>query len=400
MSDPHADSSAGAGQQIPVSPNNPCPFLRGLVAGGYVGGHVVPLPKLTETIASASGTKGLKEKFVGLETYMVALIANGLSPSRLFRSWRSGAVLDELRNGPLDKRGAGSRILSVDAEVDESEITRLAGFGSDYADGSGGTERGLNSQQITTYMNANFERAKGHRRPIDRLLMNGEWPVLLNVIGKGEGEQRYLSVAEVRTLFVERRLPERIAARLKAQTAPAGGVFGKLAKAGIALIAIIGAAIVAIAEFPDQVGKIAPPLAQLLPPSLPDRGATKAAYWLDQNWSTEDRHWFHHASQGTATFPVPYAWFVALFMIGVALQALTGGSVQTVGADVAPPEARGTFLGLWAFTGQFALTLSPFIFALLADHVNYGTSFLFTAACGVVVSILLICAIPETRTSK
>ena len=29
--------------QIPVSSNNPCPFLRALVANGYVGGHVVPL---------------------------------------------------------------------------------------------------------------------------------------------------------------------------------------------------------------------------------------------------------------------------------------------------------------------------------------------------------------------
>ncbi len=32
--------------QIPVSPNNPCPFLRALVANGYVGGHVVPLSQL------------------------------------------------------------------------------------------------------------------------------------------------------------------------------------------------------------------------------------------------------------------------------------------------------------------------------------------------------------------
>jgi hypothetical protein len=63
-------------------------------------------------------------------------------------------------------------------------------------------------------MDANFERAKATRRRVDRLLMNGEWPVLLNIIGKGEGESRYLSVPEVRTLFVERRLPARIAARL------------------------------------------------------------------------------------------------------------------------------------------------------------------------------------------
>ena len=71
-------------------------------------------------------------------------------------------------------------------------------------------------------MDANFDRAKGARRPIDRQLMNGEWPVLLRIMGKGAGDDRYLSVAEVRTLFVE-RLPERIAARLPGsaqQTSP------------------------------------------------------------------------------------------------------------------------------------------------------------------------------------
>ena len=44
--------------------------------------------------------------------------------------------------------------------------------------------------------------------------MKGEWPVLLKIMGKGEGDERYLSVAEVRTLFVERRFPDRIVARL------------------------------------------------------------------------------------------------------------------------------------------------------------------------------------------
>ena len=197
--------------QIAVSPNNPCPFLRALVAGGYVDGHIVPLPKAAETIEAATGEKGLKAKMVGLKIYLVALIANGLSPLRLLRSWWSGAVLDALRDGPLDKHGAGSRILNATAHVNMTEIARLAEFGKDRQDPLGGeSERGLTAPEITAYMNANFERAKGHRRPIDRKLMNGEWPVLLNVMGKGEGERRYLSVAEVRTLFVERRFPERI----------------------------------------------------------------------------------------------------------------------------------------------------------------------------------------------
>ena len=50
----------------------------------------------------------------------------------------------------------------------------------------------------------------------------------------------------------------------------------------------------------------------------------KAAYWLDQNWSTEDRFWFHHASQGTATFPVPYTWYIALEQPGLRLFSRPG----------------------------------------------------------------------------
>ena len=96
-------------------------------------------------------------------------------------------------------------------------------------------------------------------------------------------------------------------------------MFRKLAKAAVWLVALAGAAIVAIAEFPNQVGKLIPPLAQLLPPPLPELAPVKSAHWLDQNWSTEDRHWFHHASQGTATFPVPYAWFMALEQPGLYL---------------------------------------------------------------------------------
>jgi hypothetical protein len=269
MPDDRAGSPAGSvpAPQIPVSPNNPCPFLRALVAGGYVDGHIVPLPKLTRTIEAATGKTGLKKRLAGLEIYPVALVANGLSPFRLVRSWWSGAVLDELRNGPLDKHGVGSRILNAEGQVDETEIARLAEFGRDRPDPCGGTERGLTSPEITTYMNANFARAKDTRRWYDRLLMNGEWPVLLNVMGKGEGKERYLSVSEVRTLFVERRLPERIVARLSSQPLTArSGPLRRLGKAAIWIIAIGFGAIVAIAEFPNQVGAIVPPLAQLLPP--------------------------------------------------------------------------------------------------------------------------------------
>lgn len=193
-----------------VSPNNPCPFLRALVANGYVGGHVVPLSKIAETIALASGEVGASKIKVWMETFGVAQIANG-NP---LKSFISGAVLDELRNGPLDKHGAGSRILDVEAHVHEDEITRLGTFGKNRPDGAGGMELGLNAKEIDTYMAANLERAGDAARFYYPILMKGEWPVLLRIMGKGEGDERYLSVAEVRTLFVERRFPDRIVARL------------------------------------------------------------------------------------------------------------------------------------------------------------------------------------------
>jgi MFS family permease len=101
----------------------------------------------------------------------------------------------------------------------------------------------------------------------------------------------------------------------------------------------------------------------------------------------------------SAFIPLSYTWYVVLFFGGVALQGLTGGSIQTVGADVAPPEARGMFLGLWRLTGQGGATLSPILFAVIAAQLNYGSAFLFVAASAAVVAFLLIFYVPETRTT-
>lgn len=47
-------------------------------------------------------------------------------------------------------------------------------------------------------------------------------------------------------------------------------------------------------------------------PSLPENTKLDHVTWLGQNWSGKERHWFHHATQGTSTLPVPYEWFMAL----------------------------------------------------------------------------------------
>lgn len=48
------------------------------------------------------------------------------------------------------------------------------------------------------------------------------------------------------------------------------------------------------------------------PPELPTNAKPDRILWLDQGWTPQQRQWYHHASQGTSTIPVPYSWFVAL----------------------------------------------------------------------------------------
>jgi hypothetical protein len=197
-----------------VSAGNPCPFLRGLVAAGRLDDHEEPLSRLTQVVAQASAGPG-EARLPALAIGAIALVANGLSPLSLAQRLLGGVRLDALRRGPLDKQGAGSRILDAQAEVDLAELARLGDFASPKTDAQGRIELGLDAAQLRTMMDVNFARAAGKRRLIDRALMDGEWPVLLRVMGKPSGTGRYLSLDEVRELFMARRLPERVMHRLQ-----------------------------------------------------------------------------------------------------------------------------------------------------------------------------------------
>jgi hypothetical protein len=199
-----------------VSPNNPCPFLRALVANGYIDGHSEPLLHVKGVVAAARGGSALDSRVAGYATAVIAMFSNGLSPGHLFHNLKEGFSADALRGGPLDKRGSGSRILNAQGKIDLLQLSRLEEFAAQHQSADGTTELGLGAAQLKTMMDANFKRAVGARRIIDRQLMDGEWPVLLMVMGKQSTQGPYLSLAEIRTLFVDRLLPERIVTRLEA----------------------------------------------------------------------------------------------------------------------------------------------------------------------------------------
>jgi hypothetical protein len=202
-------------QATQVSPNNPCPFLRALVSEGLLADDVEPLEKVAATIVEVARAGDGKPDLPSKVIFGIALIANGLSPSALLKSKRQGLRLNALRGGPLDKQGAGSGILDKLGVVNEKDLARFKEFSSTKTTADGSSEPGLSLAELRTYMDTNFARAAGRRRRVDRALMNGEWPVLLKVMGKDGPDGRYLSLAELKVLFKQRRLPTRMTKQLR-----------------------------------------------------------------------------------------------------------------------------------------------------------------------------------------
>ncbi|MFM2399945.1 MAG: hypothetical protein RL341_2102 [Pseudomonadota bacterium] len=193
-----------------VSANNPCPFLRALVATEMLADDGEPLGTVAKTIVATAKAGEGHPNLPYAAIYAIALIANGLSPLQIAKNRSSGLRLNALRGGPLDKQGAGSGIINKTGSINKREFERLKEFASKKQDAAGTSELGLDEQEITRFMDANFKRAEGRRRLVDRALMNGEWPVLLKVMGKDGAVGRYLSIAELHDLFFALRLPARM----------------------------------------------------------------------------------------------------------------------------------------------------------------------------------------------
>ncbi len=204
------------GSSHPVSANNPCPFLRALVATGQLADDREPLAHVAAVVAATARAGDGRPVLPRQAVFAIAAVANGCSPLSLVRTQWNGLQLNALRWGPLDKKGVGSGILNARGQVDAKQVSRLKGFAKEKANADGSLELGLGLAELRTYMHANFARAAGRRRLIDRALMLGEWPVLLKVMGKDGPGGRYLGLQDVIDLFKHRHFPERMNKRLRA----------------------------------------------------------------------------------------------------------------------------------------------------------------------------------------
>lgn len=198
----------------PAASGNPCPFLRALVGEGLIHDGAQPTGAVAAAIVRVARAGQGEPELPPAAIRAIAVIAHGLGPLAVTRTASAGLRPGALRGGPLDKRGVGSGVLAQDGRVDAAALDRLAGFASPKTAADGTVEHGLDLREIRRFMDANFERAAGRRRRLDRKLMDGEWPVLLKVLGKNGAGGRYLAVDEVRELVTQRRLPGRMRERL------------------------------------------------------------------------------------------------------------------------------------------------------------------------------------------
>ena len=95
-----------------------------------------------------------------------------------------------------------------------------------------------------------------------------------------------------------------------------------------------------------------------------------------------------------------WQWGLASFIVGFFWihggGAVTSGSMQVLGSDMAPAVARGRFFGFWRLIGEIGGLISPALFALLAEQVAYSAAFIFFALCSLATAALLAFSVKET----
>jgi MFS family permease len=99
----------------------------------------------------------------------------------------------------------------------------------------------------------------------------------------------------------------------------------------------------------------------------------------------------------TAALLLPLPVFIVAFVAVQAAQSFTGGGMQTVGSDSAPPFARGQFMGIWGLMGEIGSVVSPLMFGGLAEAAGYPAAFTVLGLPGLVTATLLWTNLREWR---
>ncbi len=104
---------------------------------------------------------------------------------------------------------------------------------------------------------------------------------------------------------------------------------------------------------------------------------------------------------GVALIPLTssYAGLMAAAMVIGFGNGLGSGTMMTLGADLAPPEAAGEFLGLWRLVGDAGAVGGPLIVGVMAAAFGLEGSAYALAVVGTAAALTLALLVRETRQS-
>ena len=91
--------------------------------------------------------------------------------------------------------------------------------------------------------------------------------------------------------------------------------------------------------------------------------------------------------------------FADLLAVAVAISlgnGLGSGAMMTLGADLAPPDSRGEFLGVWRLVGDAGGTGAPLVVGVIADLLALPAASLVIAGTGLIAATIFATLVPET----
>lgn len=95
-----------------------------------------------------------------------------------------------------------------------------------------------------------------------------------------------------------------------------------------------------------------------------------------------------------------WSWSLLTFLGGFlwiqATGSITAGSMQVLGADMAPAAGRGRFFGFWRLINQVGALISPACFAFVAERQGYSVAFILFGVSALVTALLLAFTVTET----
>ena len=86
---------------------------------------------------------------------------------------------------------------------------------------------------------------------------------------------------------------------------------------------------------------------------------------------------------------------IAASIMGIG-NGLGSGAMLTLGADLAPPEERGEFLGVWRLIGDIGSSGGPLVVGAVADLFVLPIAAVVMATAGLVSAAILLLKVPET----